>query len=379
MKSIFTYPLLVFFALPALLAAQDFSAIDTRARAVPFPEKQNIALLATTLTQDLKSEKEKARAVFVWVTEHISYDVKSFENREDLDIEVLLERGQPQEVLRRKKAVCAGYANLFTALCQAAGLQALTVTGKTKNFRGMVARTGHAWNIVRTDGEWGLVDATWGAGDVDTDEGKYTRNFKPRFFFPSPEAMLKDHFPDDPLFQNLGQPIDFESFKRKPSDPPAPSLDNKKTFTIPSPRDSLDYFSALDSTGRVHSTMERALRFDPDNNATLYKMSLLQYNEGVNAFNKYVQENNQRVLSKNPLTVEACDQNIRSLQAAKSRLEAAQGFLNRITAGGQYGPKAAQLRSIANKRLADVQEVLDRNQAARDQLRKPQKTAVKKN
>jgi hypothetical protein len=371
------YTLLLAFS--TSLSAQDFSAIDARARAVPFPEKQNITLLAAALTKDLKSEKEKARAVFAWVTEHISYDVKSFENREELDIEVLLERGQPQEVLRRKKAVCAGYANLFTALCQSAGLQALTVTGKTKNFRGAVARTNHAWNLVRADGEWGFVDATWGAGDVDTDEGKYTRNFKPRFFFPSPEAMLKDHFPDDPLFQNLSKPIDFESFKKKTSDAPAPQSATKEPLTFASPTDSLDHFVALDSTSRAHSTIERALRFDPNNNEMLYKMGLLQFNESVQFFNEYIRENNQRVLSKTPPTVEAYDQNIRSIQAAKSRIEAAQGFLSRVTAGGQYSPKATQLRAIANKRLGEVQEALERNQNARSQLQKPKKTTGKKN
>lgn len=55
-------------------------------------------------------------------------------------------------------AVCNGYAQAFTAMAEAAGLEAVMVTGSDS-----AGDTGgnHAWNKVRIDGRWLLVDVTW--------------------------------------------------------------------------------------------------------------------------------------------------------------------------------------------------------------------------
>ena len=51
-------------------------------------------------------------------------------------------------------AVCEGYARAFKLLCYYAGLECILVTGDSKGV-------GHMWNMVRLDGNWYHVDATW--------------------------------------------------------------------------------------------------------------------------------------------------------------------------------------------------------------------------
>ncbi|HNG89295.1 MAG TPA: hypothetical protein PK858_03795, partial [Saprospiraceae bacterium] len=50
------------------LSAQDYAALDLESRAVPFPEDENVGQLAANLTDGLGTEKEKVRAIYVWLT-----------------------------------------------------------------------------------------------------------------------------------------------------------------------------------------------------------------------------------------------------------------------------------------------------------------------
>lgn len=53
-----------------------------------------------------------------------------------------------------KRAVCQGYAMAFTYLCQAAGIECVTVKGDTEFG-------GHAWNMVKINNQWYHVDVCW--------------------------------------------------------------------------------------------------------------------------------------------------------------------------------------------------------------------------
>lgn len=52
------------------------------------------------------------------------------------------------------QAVCQGYAMAFTYLCQAAGIECITVKGETESGS-------HAWNMVKIDGKWYHLDVCW--------------------------------------------------------------------------------------------------------------------------------------------------------------------------------------------------------------------------
>ena len=53
-----------------------------------------------------------------------------------------------------KTGVCSSYAGAFKLLAQQAGLECIVVTG---NLDGELP---HAWNKIKIDGEWRIVDST---------------------------------------------------------------------------------------------------------------------------------------------------------------------------------------------------------------------------
>lgn len=61
-----------------------------------------------------------------------------------------------------KKAVCEGYAKAFQYLCYQTGIPCLYVTGESTSPASSSSTTvAHAWNIVKLDGKYYHVDATW--------------------------------------------------------------------------------------------------------------------------------------------------------------------------------------------------------------------------
>jgi hypothetical protein len=289
--------LLLVLALTSPLNAQtDFSKVDEQARKIPFPEKQNVAQLASELTAGWATEKEKTRAIFTWLAENIAYDIKTATD-EDVEAQTVIEKQKPASVLKSKKAVCEGYANLFNALCQSSGIRSFRVEGLSKNAKGKIGRIGHAWNLVQADGEWGLVDATWGAGSVDDDTKKFQQQFNDKHFFPQPEVFVQSHLPYDPLFQLLPKPIDFQKFKMNAAEQAALPKNENEATAFPNLNDSLAHFVALDSLSRLLNSWSRTLRFDPDNGRANYHLAYFYYNRAIANYN--LQQDKMNTMAQN--------------------------------------------------------------------------------
>ena len=70
-------------------------------------------------------------------------------------------------MLRRRKAVCSGYAALFEHLAREAGLEAVTIRGHSKGFMAGThqdSELNHAWNAVKIEGQWRLLTAPGAPG-----------------------------------------------------------------------------------------------------------------------------------------------------------------------------------------------------------------------
>ncbi len=63
----------------------------------------------------------KLRAIFVWITDNISYDCTST-------------ACGANEVLKNRTAVCSGYSQLFYELSDAAGLNVMKISGDAKGI-----------------------------------------------------------------------------------------------------------------------------------------------------------------------------------------------------------------------------------------------------
>lgn len=206
--------LLVPLALAAPLGAQlpDYHRADSVALAVPQHAAGSVDSIALYLSRGVASPEEKARAIYRWVTENIEYDVRSFYgNRMAIPLQT------PENVLRRRRAICDGYSGLVWALGQRMGLEVSVVEGwakgATRDVGAAPRRGGHSWNAVRIDGQWRLLDATWGAGDVIGP--RFVRRLRDFYFFTDPEKLAFSHLPRDPRWQLLEAPLTTAQFDRQ--------------------------------------------------------------------------------------------------------------------------------------------------------------------
>lgn len=188
----------------------DYEMIDEHVRKTPTSARNSIDNLAEYLIEPADNDWEMARALFKWITDNISYDLNSDYYGD----------GRAASVLQHGSSICGGYSNLFEALAEAAGLEAKTIDGYSKG-RGyqpcseFTTPSDHAWNAVKLDGRWYLVDCTWGAGHVDQ-RGEYIREFDEHYFLTPPEEFIYDHFPSDENWQLLDDPIDLAEFENMP-------------------------------------------------------------------------------------------------------------------------------------------------------------------
>ncbi|MCQ2578899.1 MAG: hypothetical protein MJ176_10265 [Treponema sp.] len=100
-------------------------------------------------------------------------------------------------VLEKGICVCAGYSNLMQYFCYKLGIKC-TVASTPKEMV-FAASGGHAWNIVKINGEHYLLDATWGLDWLF---------MEPRY------SVEKGHFPRNPEEQLLETPMTIEEYKK---------------------------------------------------------------------------------------------------------------------------------------------------------------------
>jgi hypothetical protein len=181
-----------------------FAAADALADAAPAAAERSVAALAAYLAQAGADDLTRARVVYRWIAGHIAYDVAAFQAGSYGDV-------SPDGVLRSRSSVCEGYARLAEALGAAMGLQIQVVAGWSKGYgytpgQRFDGPTNHAWNAVRVDGQWRLMDATWGAGFLDQ-QSRFVRRFQDHYFLTAPDAFVFDHLPQEPRWQLLERPI----------------------------------------------------------------------------------------------------------------------------------------------------------------------------
>ncbi|MDR1118893.1 MAG: hypothetical protein LBL01_06315 [Bifidobacteriaceae bacterium] len=130
---------------------------------------------------DGMSDRDKAWELDKWLASQAAYDYDAlpavkglgFSSTVDQRKEVFAEFPYNQTaygVMVYGKGVCASYAQAYKALLDAAGVEAVVVVGETLEVPGA-----HAWNKVKMDGNWLMVDPTWsdGPGDSGLDTDKY--------------------------------------------------------------------------------------------------------------------------------------------------------------------------------------------------------------
>jgi len=192
--------------------AQEFAKVDAIAKAYP-KSYSNTDKLAAQIKNDFKYESERARALFTWIAHNIKYDTSpaamgrkplhysyrtEAERREKI---AAIENELADKTLNSKKGVCHGYAMLYTVVARKMGLQSEVVHGTAKALPEDIGKapvaSNHAWNSVKVNGQWKLLDVTWGAGGITNNSRNFDFRFDDNYFFTGPDVFFLNHFPDD--------------------------------------------------------------------------------------------------------------------------------------------------------------------------------------
>jgi hypothetical protein len=162
------------------------------------PEKYFGELVRELAVGDM-DDIQKIKNIHDWIVDNVSYDNEAYESGD-----FSATRYDACGVIQTGKTVCSGYARLFQAMCEEAGIECRTVSGHAKGagyIQGEPYECVHAWNVVKVRGQWQLIDVTW-----DDCLSSYT------YFMANPEAFIHDHFPEEPYWQLLEEPIGYEQY-----------------------------------------------------------------------------------------------------------------------------------------------------------------------
>lgn len=89
-----------------------------------------------------------------------------------------------------RRAVCAGYAKAYKLILNRMGIECGYITGIAENE---LVKGPHAWNYVRLDGAYYLVDVTW---DDPIMAGNTDNMIRHDYFAITDQEMARDHIPD---------------------------------------------------------------------------------------------------------------------------------------------------------------------------------------
>lgn len=286
----FVSGIFIFFLTLGLWAqnAKDYTAIDARAMKVPDNALSSVDRIAAYFKTNFKTDEEKIRAVYYWVTHTMSYDISQIYTAGYY----VREQEIIDEALKSKSGLCIHYAMLFSHICNSAGVKACVITGFTRQD-GKVDTRPHAWNAALINGAWWLFDPTWGSGSIQN--GKFVRQFKEIHFNPKPEEFAQTHSPYDPAWQLLSFPISNTAFVKGDF----AVNTNRKPYNF---KDSIRVFESQDSLNRQITLLRRLQKNGVVNNLLQERkieieneISRIRVNQSVFAFNNAVTEMNEGV------------------------------------------------------------------------------------
>lgn len=145
----------------------------------------------------------RLRAAFIWITENIAYDIKGYSDEKKRTARI-------EDVIIKKKAVCGGYAALIKYFGDAFNIENEIIEGCGRSLQSHIVMRqtklplNHAWNAVKINGTWRLIDATWasgGADDTEEENMKFIKEYDETYYFTSPEKFVLNHLPLNPRFQ----------------------------------------------------------------------------------------------------------------------------------------------------------------------------------
>jgi hypothetical protein len=187
----------------------------------------NLEVFTQTLVKPYNDKRDRARAIFAWIGTHVRYDYSKAESGDNVvkfvgTSAAELARKQkeyedetaPNKIFKSRKGICSDFSYLFKKMCQVAEVECVYIPGYAKHLSKRIRGYDHAWNAIKIQDKWSLVDATWSAGYVEGET--FRRNYSPGFFMTKPELFILNHLPNDDKWQLLDTPLSKQDFKKQP-------------------------------------------------------------------------------------------------------------------------------------------------------------------
>lgn len=210
----------IFFISIFSLSAQTNKLADVDKIMYSYSNINSIEELSKRIDYDFKTDIEKVRAVFTWVSLNIKYEQKQpyllempksylVFSDDDLKRRLKIENEKTlNNTFNKKEGICTGYAFLFHKICTLLNIENELIYGYVRrsiNDIGYIPTSkNHVWNGVKIDDEWILVDTTWAAGYVS--DGVWQQKLNTNYFNINKEDLRLTHYPSkNDWLEHLGQ------------------------------------------------------------------------------------------------------------------------------------------------------------------------------
>lgn len=177
-----------------------------------YPNRDSVKIVKTTdsLIKNQKSERDKIKAIYQWISTHIYYD---WERAKTLTSGDFRDQSVDSTFILRK-GICTDYSRLTKFMLSVANIRCEIINGYGRYIDDDFLRTEselkHAWNAVFLNNKWFFLDATWAAILNKTDDAGSN------FFLIEPKDFIYTHLPEDPTWTLLSQPVTFNDFEQFP-------------------------------------------------------------------------------------------------------------------------------------------------------------------
>jgi transglutaminase-like putative cysteine protease len=133
---------------------------------IDWDENSAAVIKARALTKGIKSDSEKVKVIYNYITKNYTYDYAKAKTVSTGYFPVV------DEIFESKTGICYDYSSLFAAMLRSVDVP----TKLVKGYSTATKTTYHAWNEVFVDGTWKIVDTTVDAGFIQ--RGKSVQMYK---------------------------------------------------------------------------------------------------------------------------------------------------------------------------------------------------------
>lgn len=195
-------------AISQITKADYYNKIDNKMFLLSKNKELQFDSIVSNVMRLYPKNEDRVRAYYTWIALNVAYDTERLKLLKENKGVVRKDSSQEAEyVFNKRQAVCEGFSKLMVKFCEASKIPCQMVVGYTKMPEGEIMKDIlHAWNAVKIDSTWKLLDVTWSNGYVGF-QGLYYKHFSDKYFIESTSSFSIDHLPLDPQWQLSDKPI----------------------------------------------------------------------------------------------------------------------------------------------------------------------------